>query len=142
MNYDETDAGREMDALVAEKVMGITWDTTRCRWCGWPLREKVEDGCVPGNCSLRPLPDPPMADIIAPYSTSISAAWEVAEKMKELFPGYTVEVGWYHEEEANPATPGGWTAMIEGDDRIIYNRPAAPTAPLAICRAALTAVEK
>ena len=28
----------------------------RCNRCGWPLRERVEDGCTPGNCSMRPLP--------------------------------------------------------------------------------------
>lgn len=32
------------------------WDETRCRVCGWPLAESVDKGCVPGNCSQRPLP--------------------------------------------------------------------------------------
>jgi len=35
---------------------GGTDDITRCAWCGWPLRERFEDGCVRGNCSQRPLP--------------------------------------------------------------------------------------
>lgn len=28
----------------------------RCQVCGWPLVERIEDGCVPGNCSMRPAP--------------------------------------------------------------------------------------
>ena len=28
----------------------------RCERCGWPLVKRQEDGCVPGNCSQRPLP--------------------------------------------------------------------------------------
>lgn len=29
---------------------------TRCEHCGWPLKERIEDGCVKGNCSMRPIP--------------------------------------------------------------------------------------
>ena len=32
-------------------------DAGRCAWCGWPLKDRPEDGCVRGNCSQRPLPD-------------------------------------------------------------------------------------
>jgi hypothetical protein len=32
------------------------WDETRCPVCGWPLKEQPNDGCVTGNCSMRPLP--------------------------------------------------------------------------------------
>lgn len=28
----------------------------RCAVCGWPLAADVGLGCVPGNCSMRPLP--------------------------------------------------------------------------------------
>lgn len=31
-------------------------DPTRCPRCGWALVEDPRDGCVEGNCSLRPLP--------------------------------------------------------------------------------------
>lgn len=27
----------------------------RCDRCGWPLKERIEDGCVRDNCSQRPL---------------------------------------------------------------------------------------
>lgn len=29
---------------------------SRCAVCGWPLAESVEEGCVRGNCSMRPRP--------------------------------------------------------------------------------------
>jgi hypothetical protein len=29
-----------------------------CPICGWPLMASMEDGCVPGNCSMRPRPRP------------------------------------------------------------------------------------
>lgn len=31
-------------------------DANRCAVCGWEVRERVEDGCVRGNCSMRPIP--------------------------------------------------------------------------------------
>jgi len=30
----------------------------RCERCHWPLADDAKDGCVPGNCSKRPLPKP------------------------------------------------------------------------------------
>ena len=31
----------------------------RCPVCHWPLAKSVEEGCVIGNCSMRPRPQPP-----------------------------------------------------------------------------------
>jgi hypothetical protein len=28
----------------------------RCERCGWPLADNPKEGCIPGNCSMRPLP--------------------------------------------------------------------------------------
>jgi hypothetical protein len=28
-----------------------------CAVCGWPLAENRDDGCRPGDCSMRPFPD-------------------------------------------------------------------------------------
>lgn len=28
----------------------------RCPVCGWPLKKTVEEGCIAGNCSMRPKP--------------------------------------------------------------------------------------
>ena len=32
-------------------------DEYRCALCGWTLAATAKEGCVRGNCSLRPLPD-------------------------------------------------------------------------------------
>jgi len=32
----------------------MTDGTKRCEICDWPLATRIEDGCVPGNCSYRP----------------------------------------------------------------------------------------
>ena len=48
-------------------------DCLRCPWCRWPMRESVEVGCVPGNCSMRPLPHAPEARRLAAYDTARAA---------------------------------------------------------------------
>jgi len=90
--------GRELDALVAEKVMG--WTHYREEW----------GGVVP--------------DSISHYSTDISAAWEVVEKMgpftqltADIYNGITV-----------------WHCSFSVVDSVD-----AVTAPEAICKAALLA---
>lgn len=76
---------RELDAAVAEKVMGIAWDEKRCRVCGWPivLEDNPGPGCWVTNCSLRPPPDR-RADEPAYYSTDRNAAGLVLERIGEL----------------------------------------------------------
>ena len=63
-------AGRELDALVAEKVMGLPGAAVG----GW-YNPNLLDG-------------PP------PYSTDIAAAWEVVEKLLELGWHVDIEDGW------------------------------------------------
>lgn len=36
----------------------------RCQVCGWPLAESADKGCVPGDCSMRPRPNPTYAEQI------------------------------------------------------------------------------
>ena len=121
---DKLEAGRETDALVAEKVMGwrkvssqIITETMRgslpwTRWWG-------EKQNAAGRWRIVDLPK---------YSASISAAWEVVEKLKAE--GMTVDI--------QSRTPG-WTVVVdELHDLGVEVR--APTAPLAICFAALKAV--
>jgi len=111
MTHDEIDkmeAGRKLDALVAEKVMGLSGPFDVCD-CGWP-----------GNHIGKTL--------IPPYSTSISAAWEVVEKLKA--DGTTIDI--------QSRTPG-WTVIVdELYDSGVEVR--APTAPVAICFAAIKAI--
>jgi Phage ABA sandwich domain len=115
----ELKAGRELDALVAEKVMG--WTQVRnskpegfsSLWRGRP----------PGNlATLRTIPD---------YSTDISDAWKVVEKVDNRN-GVAREMGVL-------------TASISRYDngytvRFFNSGVTADTAPLAICLAALKAV--
>ena len=92
------EAGRELDALIAEKVM---------------------DDMLAG---IR-LDGSPMFDDIPHYSTQIANAWLVVEKLR-LF--------------VQPSALG-WHSGLRGD--IQENHRHANTAPLAICLAALKAVE-
>lgn len=39
-------------------------DPERCEHCGWPLYENVEEGCVEGNCSMRPMPEKRKPDMV------------------------------------------------------------------------------
>lgn len=74
---------RELDAAIAKHVMGIVWDETRCRVCGWLLAGNVEQGCTDGSCSMRPAPNK-RADTPVPYSTEIGAAWLVVERVTRI----------------------------------------------------------
>lgn len=103
------EAGRELDALVAEKVMGWTValeDRGPCRV--WRPHE---------NSAERSQPIPP-------YSTSIEAAWEVVEKMRQREFGFSLNDAWI-----------AWFLAAPNE----YQADA-DTAPHAICLAALKAV--
>ena len=61
MNIDELQAGRELNAMVAEKVMG------------YKMTEVAGTKYVDGFSVQEP----------RPYSTDLMAAWEVVEKMQD-----------------------------------------------------------
>ena len=114
-------AGRELDALVAEKVMGI-------KLCHHELHE-TRPTCK--YCHLnKGFWQPKWGRIEPPrhYSTDIAAAWEVVE----TFAG-KVYVGM-----ARGKYSGDWKAVIGDRVRPSYEIEA-ETAPLAICLAALKA---
>lgn len=125
------DAGRELDALVAEKVMGwVWWHNTDADLTilvpsdqSWPDKWHFASGA--GNCT-KP------ADHGAPhYSTDIADAWEVVERLRER--GYYLELrGWVQVNDfmACFIMPGGKEYCITDN-----------TAPLALCRAALAVQE-
>ena len=123
----ELPAGRELDALVAEKVMG--WDITNPSiW--WGNREV--SGPFP-DCDCTSHRE---ATTIPEFSTGIAAAWEVVEKLKgQLTLQGPHSVG-FNEGESYP---NHWTAGFT-DKAWDDIRGEANTAPLAICRAALKAV--
>jgi ABA sandwich protein len=126
---------RELDAEVAERVMGWRWDEDRCRVCGWPLSAEPIHGCTPDNCSMRP-PPTRRADEVAPYSTDIAAAWLVVEALRRRGIWlYSLEQRWLGEDMTR--------AIFEWRDperglRHVQEMCAPP--PLAICLAALAAV--
>jgi hypothetical protein len=97
---DELVAGRELDARVAEKVMG------------WEPRGPHPIHGTPVFATGR-------NDTFAPhFSTDIAAAWQAAEKLKAASWRFRV---WQDYKDA---------LMVDAE-----------TAPLAICRAALKALE-
>jgi hypothetical protein len=131
MNREQTLAmqpGRELDALVAEKVMGL---------CVLDSVNMYGDGCVVSDAGMDEwekhreygkVDDP---DLLEPYSTHIAAAWEVVEKMKATHICKVVGL----------SSTGEWFASIKPKEAGIFSSHAyAPTAPEAICKAAILAV--
>ena len=140
MDYSTMEAGREMDALVAEKVMGSVpcdaWEIHNTR--SWVLGDSCgHSSCYPENSG------PPE------YSTNISAAWEVVKKIFSM--GFEISVSTYSRDEDTL-----WVCVIgHGMEGCVFPEAAsapegmmdvpgadAPTAPLAICRAALCAITR
>lgn len=122
---------REIDIQVRDHIISRP-DLNRCERCGGPLKETIEDGCVAGHCSLGPLPE--RADTAsAPYSTDISAAWQVLEALRPV----DIDLIYYANQDA-------WQCNIgNGPLTRNYRMPQDEwqhTAPLAICLAALKAV--
>jgi hypothetical protein len=112
-------AGRELDALVAEKVMGWT-DIHPCPEDD--MREYGEDlwGRQPGSAHNQ--------QNVPYYSTDIAAAWRIFEKMHG------------HVERRGHPVPGEeWLAQMwfGGQGANAY----ASTAPLALCLAALAVMD-
>ena len=99
-------ASRQTDALIAEKVMELRLD--------WEFAE-FQNG-EPAVPTLRDKYDE--IGILPFYSTDISAAWDIVEKLK-----LTIE----------PSALNQWYVHKGIGSNGIY----AETAPLAICRAAL-----
>ena len=125
MTKDEVlnvEAGREMDALVAERVMG--WSRSRWAPIDSLLPPKDDKKRIEGHTYYVPL-----------FSTDIAAAWEVVEEMNKT----------YHWRISSPFIPGepyfagltphgvtGWNGCPD------YEMPG-DIVSLAICRAALLA---
>lgn len=129
--------GRELDALVAEKVMNIhqevpTREVSKTlgvfRGVEHPLAMWRDDR---GYWFLDGLPY---------YSTKIAAAWEVVEELHEC--GYWLQLrSPFGTGEANDGYWAGFTPhLMTGWNGWLGNWIQAQTAPIAICRAALLAV--
>jgi len=120
LEIDELKAGPELDALIAEKVMGWEYLPHRLDQ-GWPW--KVQDGVRATKCPK--------------YSTQMTSAWEVAEKIsREQF---SIEFRLVS-MPSPPHEQDVWRVFIlTNADKTICGE---GTAPLAICRAALNLVNE
>lgn len=111
--------GRELDALVAEKVMG------------WRLLNLRTEGYSPGQDSRvhnsKPIP---------PYSTSISAAWEIVKHLMEK--GFEIAL-WGPVDRGFKKNPN-WVSEVTNMVTRAWWQSEADTATHAICLAALKAV--
>lgn len=132
-------SGRELDAAVAEHVMGWRprWVEEPPYWMAWEV-ELPNGDMLYGTIVPKAVPQPVWYDdrdgVRCPrFSTDIAAAWEVAERLTEFEIDdldLTVEVGNVME---------GWACWVySGCEEVAEARE--ETAPLAICRAALLAV--
>lgn len=131
-------AGPELDQAVCSIVMGFVWDERRCRICGWPLYESVDQGCVQGNCCLRPAPKT-RADGTSPYSTDRGLIWDIIEKVKNLCEGdFTIQYrgGLYGSEWW-----AGWETEIIETALVAEIHSYGGTPMEAVCRAALRGME-
>ena len=140
MDIREMKAGRELDALIQVKFFEAKYmchadgcleekccmDTGDIHDC--EIAENLEDeGSGKDNC-----PEWKMIDA-EPYSTNISAAWEVVEKMREV--GYFIRLadqgefirGRFYNPDYLPVEKPSWVE--------------AETVPEAICKVALIAME-
>lgn len=125
MTVDELTAGQKLDALVAGKVMG--WTGYRYEREGSEHTEWIE---VNGRgkrvyCDWHP-------------STDIAAAWQVVERILAIEKAKKTDLPVFVVD----ASPSGGSAMIQigMGCRVVTEN--AETVPLAICRAALKAVER
>lgn len=106
--------GRELDALVAEKVMG------------W--KERVDFDCIVEDTDVLIRYEPFSMEVREFHpSTDISAAWEVVEKI--VSKGFSIQLDFEGDDYA---------FWINSGTRKLYEY--GKTAPEAICRAALLAV--
>lgn len=135
-------AGRKLDTLVHERVMGVVWDESRCRVCGWAFSGVLSQGCIPGNCSMRP-PPRYQASEAPTYSTDIGNAARVVEKLRNE---------WAHGDDTNEfwtikdcgLACDGWRVEVEftpdHDGPVVEHFALSESLPHAICLAALKAV--
>ena len=78
------------DKLLTLVMRGRDFDKTRCRVCGWPLKQTVEEGCTTESCSMRPAPqrradEPP--DFSLPSHRDEFFTWLTKER-PEMWEGF------------------------------------------------------
>lgn len=113
---------REIDAIVAEKVMG--WVSNYPG--GWPHPPM-------DTPNRKQYMDSEGCTVIPNYSSSIEAAWQIIEKL--ITQGHYVNI--FSTEYSTPTRENGpgWGCQVSSDDTSLDD-----TAPMAICLAALKTV--
>jgi len=117
--------GRELDALVAEKVMG--WIGIKKQMIANAFGQPVLEDYVgqPAIGVTQPV-------LVPRYSTMIQEAWKVADKLRGEVQFLAVITG------KGPQGTQPWICKINREGSFLEER--ADTAPLAICLAALKGV--
>ncbi|MDP4158208.1 MAG: hypothetical protein Q8911_00390 [Bacillota bacterium] len=134
--------GKELDALVTEKVMGISTTAKWCRDAGEKEMCLWDEGNYEFGCDYldkhktNTLCPVYLKDELNNYSTNISAAWEVVEKLSEIDNG-DFSIGIYQRKSFSPL----WRCTITTEDCKQHPTYEPATAPEAICKAALLAME-
>ena len=108
-------AGRELDALVAEKVFG--WMNLR----------------FIGDKSLRGEVDGEPSEKVPFYSTDFESAWEVAEKLAEAGLWLTLQGDWHMRQ---------FNATFSRRSNFVAQSGMCDSAPLAICLAGVAAIRE
>lgn len=122
----ELEAGRQIDALIAERVMG---------WVRVPVKSALTDYMYQRPDSAVHL----WPANVWKFSTGIAEAWEVVEVLRTSWHWCCIDIhSNYHYE---------WRVTLTPSDYMNENNPHQPTVdaragtlPLAICRAALKAI--
>jgi hypothetical protein len=138
MPAETTQAGRELDALVAEKVMG--WAERAYNYGEIASVSLVDPACQAAPMWILPprknLPRMGQSPQVPEYSTSISAAWLVVEAMQKRGFVCDINVDCFDDGTPGEVSVDFWkTTALRGEH-------GAATAPLAICLAALRVVER
>jgi len=138
MKIEDIKAGRELDVLVAEKVMndkGITYYAILTKY-GKEISQAATTFHADGLMrSLFGASRYEKRIRYIPYSTDIAAAWQVVEKMQKKYV-INIEVDceniWVEIWRDSTDEPSNYKQVADES---------ADTAPLAICLAALKAIE-
>lgn len=138
MAIDELLAGRELDALIAEKVMGWKRIPVPPDANGHFAGEALMQTDPPPNFRWNPLGKIPFDTWVPHFSTDIAAAWQVVEKL--VAEGYCPALLYDDEGHWGLFFDGVSQAEAQPESYVVFTTPAwADTAPLAICLAALKA---
>lgn len=130
-------AGRELDLIVAMKVMGLEKDPENPRYYRYPVRRHERDlnwfVLEHEKDDFRGMTGSLWPDLIPKYSTELKDAWEVIQKMKSMGYSYRTET---HSEDVESFDVVSCEFKKDGKPIFVI----AESIPEAICLAALKAV--